>query len=228
LRRLGESFYYYDTETTQTQQVGLVATGEMYFKRAVRIAEDTEDFDRRELVRTQLALGDYYTYLEKHSRAKKIYTDVWEQLATDDEGLALRDELFRDPVPIWTEPLPEFASEGSTLRSDISSGSVVVNFDVSAIGRVRELRSEVFPQEFTEMLKVVHRDIRQRVFRPRLVDGVPVEAPELRFEHAFSYSRAHLDKMRAEAAKAAEEAASKAESETDEPETEEQPDPVSE
>lgn len=220
LRRLGESFYYYDAEITQTQQLGLVATGEMYFKRAVSIAEDAEDFDRRELVRTQLALGDYYTYVEKYSRAKRIYADVWDQLATGDEGLALRDELFRDPVPIWTEPLPEFAGDGSKLRSDIGSGRIVVDFDVSVNGRVRELRSEAFPPEFTDMLRMVHRDIRQRVFRPRVVDGAPVEAPGLRFEHAFSYSRADLDKMRADAAKAAEEAAAKEVSDAREPESE--------
>ncbi len=238
LRRLGESFYYFDPETTQTQQIGLVATGEMYFKRAVRIAEDAEDFDRQELVQTQLALGDYYTYVEKQSRAKRIYSDVWEKLANDDEGLALRDELFRDPVPIWTEPLPEFAGDGSKLRSDINSGRIVVDFDVSVNGRVRELRSEAFPPEFTDMLRVVHRDIRQRVFRPRIDDGVPVEAPGLRFEHVFSYAQSDLDKMRAEAAKSAEEAPEADEPDTDKPEEDESdtdkseedesPEPVSE
>jgi len=233
LRRLGESFYYFDPETTQTQQIGLVATGEMYFKRAVRIAEDAEDFDRQELVKTQLALGDYYTYVEKQSRAKRIYSDVWEKLANDDEGLALRDELFRDPVPIWTEPLPEFAGDGSKLRSDINSGRIVVDFDVSVNGRVRELRSEAFPPEFTDMLRVVHREIRQRVFRPRIDDGVPVEAPGLRFEHVFSYAQSDLDKMRAEAAKSAEEAPEADEPDTDKPEEDESeedesPEPVSE
>ena len=219
LRRLGESFYYYDPQATQTQQLGLVATGEMYFKRAVRIAESAENFDTRELVRTQLALGDYYTYLEKYSRAKRIYSEVWEELANDDEGLALRDELFRDPVPVWTEPLPEFAGDSSKSRSDIVSGRVVVDYDVAVNGRVRELRSEALPPEFTDMLQMVHRNIRQRVFRPRIVDGVPVEAPGLRFEHVFSYARADLDKIRAEAAQAAEATASKAEPEIEAPET---------
>lgn len=248
LRRLGESFYFYDANTTQTQQQGLVATGEMYFKRAVRIAEDADEFDTRERVRTQLALGDYYTYLEKHSRARRIYAEVWEQLAADDEGLALRDELFRDPVPVWTEPLPEYASDGSKLRSDIRSGRIVVDFSVSESGRVRELRSEGFPPEFADMLRVVHRYVRQRIYRPRLADGVPVEAPELRFEHVFSYSQSDLDKIRADAAKATEVVTDEAgpesgepvmeesesdatemdEPQSDEPETVESPEPVSE
>jgi hypothetical protein len=157
------------------------------------------------LARTQLALGDYYTYLEKQSRARRVYKDVWEQLSTDDERLALRDELFRDPVPVWTEPLPEFAGDSSKSRSDIRTGRVVVDFSVSEGGRVRELRSEAFPPEFTDMLRTVHRQIRQRVYRPRVVDGVPVESADLKFEHPFSYSQSELDQMRdAAAAQAAE------------------------
>ncbi len=203
LRRLGESFYYFDPMTAQTQQLGMVATGEMYFKRAVRIAEDADDFDMRELARTQLALGDYYTFVEKQSRARKIYAEVWEQLSTNDDELALRDELFRDPVPIWTEPMPEFAGDGSKARSDIESGRIVVDYTISEGGRIRELRSEAFPPEFTDMLRTVHRQVRQRVYRPRIADGVPVESVDLRFEHPFSYSRSELDKMRAAAAEEA-------------------------
>jgi tetratricopeptide (TPR) repeat protein len=200
LRRLGESFYFFDVTTTQTQQQGMVATGEMYFKRAVRIAERTDGFDLRELARTQLALGDYYTYLEKQSRARRIYRDVWAELSTGDERLALRDELFRDPVPIWTEPLPEFAGDGSKARADIRTGRIVVDFSVSVGGRVRELRSEAFPPEFTDMLQTVHRQMRQRVYRPRVVDGVPVESAGLKFEHPFSYSQSELNRIREAAA----------------------------
>lgn len=216
LRRLGESFYYYDTAATQSQQIGLVATGETYFKRAVRIAEDAENMDRRELAQTQLALGDYYTYIEKQSRARRIYSEVWEQLSTDDEGLALRDEFFRDPAPIWTESLPEFAGGGSKSRADIVSGSIVVDFTISETGRVRQLRSEVFPPEYTDILRTVHRQVRQRVYRPRIADGAPVESVGLRFEHPFSYSQSELDSIRAAAAEEA------AESQTDEDLTDEE------
>ena len=228
LRRLGESFYYFDATTNQTQQPGMIATGEMYFKRAVRIAEGAEGFDMRELARTQLALGDYYTYVEKQSRARRIYSEVWEQLSTDDQHLALRDELFRDPVPIWTEPLPEFAGDGSSSRSDIVTGRIVVDYSVSEGGRVRELRSEAFPPEFTDMLRTVHRQVRQRVYRPRVVDGVAVESVGLRFEHPFSYSQYELDKIRAEAAeKAAQDQPDEAQADEEAPAPGESPEPDS-
>ena len=51
------------------------------------------------------------------------------------------------------------------------------------------------------MQRVVHREIRQRVHRPRVVDGAPVESVDLRFEHDFSYARADLEALRAAKAK---------------------------
>ena len=59
LKKLGESFYYVDLTQSSPQQQGLVATGEMYFKRAVRIAEKSPDVDWTELADTKLALADY-------------------------------------------------------------------------------------------------------------------------------------------------------------------------
>lgn len=211
LRRLGESFYFLDVSVTQTQQLGMVATGETYFKRAVRIAEKTEGFDWAELARTQVALADYYTYTENQNRARKMYQEIWDQLSSDEERVALRDELFRKPVPIWTEPLPEYSSgvgeSGSSSRKDLKSGTIVVDFTVTDRGRVKELSSESFPPEFVDMQRMVHRAIRQRVYRPELVDGVAVESADLKFEHPFTYLQSDLDALRAAATAPADEAA---------------------
>ncbi|NQV85763.1 MAG: tetratricopeptide repeat protein [Woeseiaceae bacterium] len=209
LRRLGESFYYLDTVDTPTQQMGRIATGEMYFKRAVRIAEKSEGFDWADLARTQIALADYYTYTDTQNRAQKMYRAIWDQMSVDEERMALRNEWFRDPVPIWTESLPNYSSgvgagERSS-RKDLIAGSVVVDFTVSERGRVQGLVSEAFPPEFANIQAIVHREIRQRVYRPRLVDGVAVEAADLRFEHPFAYLQSDLDGLRAAATSSANE-----------------------
>jgi hypothetical protein len=47
------------------------------------------------------------------------------------------------------------------------------------------------------MQRVVHREIRRRVYRPRIADGVAVDSNGLRFEHAFSYLQSDLDALRA-------------------------------
>ena len=204
LRRLGQSFYFIDVTMATPQQQGLVSTGEMYFKRAARIAEKSEEMEWRERSKAQLVLADYYVFIDSQNRSRKIYKRVWDQLSEGEEKIAQRTAWFEDPVAIRAEILPTFAGNaapGNPERDDISSGRIVVDYTVSVRGRVRDLRTEAFPEEFTDIQRVVHREIRQRVHRPRVVDGVPVESVDMRFEHEFSYKKADLEALRAAKAK---------------------------
>jgi len=207
LRRLAESFYFIDVTMATPQQQGLVSTGEIYFKRAARIAEKSEDMDWRERAKAQLVLADYYVFIDSQNRSRKIYTQVWDLLSANEEKIVQRTAWFENPVAIRAGVLPTFAgnaSPGNPARDDLASGKIVVDYSVSARGRVRDLRTEAFPEEFTDMQRVVHREIRQRVHRPRVVDGAPVESVDLQFEHDFSYTRADLEALRAAKAKQAE------------------------
>ncbi|MEL7185077.1 MAG: tetratricopeptide repeat protein [Pseudomonadota bacterium] len=197
LRRMGESFYFVNPDVA-TANYGLVTTGEIYFKRAVRIAEKAEDLDYRVLVRTQLALADYFIYTESINRARKIYAEVWDFLSADEERMALRNEVFGSPSPISTKTLPTHLGDpvdgGKT--STIRTGRIVVNYNVSERGRVRDLRTEANPEEFTDLQRMVHREIRRRIFRPRAVDGELVATEGMVFEHEFTYRQSDLDAIR--------------------------------
>lgn len=205
LRRLGESYYFVDLTLATPQQQGLVSSGEIYFKRAARIAEKSDDMDWRERAKTQLALADHYIYVDSQNRARKIYKRVWDVVSADEDKIVQRTAWFRDPVTIRAEVLPTFAGNatpGNPARDDIASGRIIVDYTVSARGRVSDLRTEAFPKEFTDMQRVVHRKIRRRTHRPRLVDGVPVESVDMRFEHDFSYTKEDLEALRAAKIKA--------------------------
>jgi len=200
LRRLGETFYYIDISIAAPAQQGMVANGEMYLKRAVRIAEKSDDLHWRDLAETKIALADYYTFTESQNRSRKLYKETWELLSEDDDKLALRGELFSDPVAIRTDSLPVFAGGKATngsSRTDLNSGKIIVTFDVSSRGRVRELQTQAIPAEFTDMQRMVHREIRRRAYRPRIADGEAVDANGLVFEHAFSYIQSDLDALKA-------------------------------
>ncbi len=203
LRRLGQSFYFVDISQGAPQQRGLLSTGEMYLKRAKRLAEKSEDVHWRERAKVQLALADYYTYTDAQSRSRKNYKQVWAFLSTDEERIAQRTEWFQDPVAIRATALPTFAGDPAT-REDLISGKIVVNYSVTSRGLVRNIRTEAFPEEFTTMQRVVHREIRSRVHRPRIVDGDPVKSDDLQFEHVFSYIKSDLDALREARQKAAE------------------------
>ncbi len=197
LLKLAESFYFIDmTQVGRTSQ-SVIATGEIYFKRAARIAERSETVGWYEYAETKLALADYYVYMDAHSRARKIYEEVWELLSADEERLAARRDWLERPSVLWEEPLPTYAGSDRTASGEeYLNGTIRVDYDVSRRGRVRNIRTEAYPPEFTEMQRIVHRELRSRIFRPMLVDGQPSDSEELVFEHNFLYQRSDLERLR--------------------------------
>jgi tetratricopeptide (TPR) repeat protein len=202
LVRLGQSFYYYDANTDGSRTM-LASTGETYFKRAVRVAEAAEDYPWLDLALTRLALADFYLSNETHNRARKIYLEVWNELSRDEDRIEMRRELLERPIAIREESLPRFASGGEKPTGGLLNGSAQVDYTVSTRGRVRNIRTEIKPAEFSGMLRMVHREVRRRVFRPVLVDGVPVESGNQVFKHDFFYSQDELDTLKRKKAEAA-------------------------
>ncbi len=197
LLRLGGSFYYYEPVTDSLQRpVG--SSPEIYLKRAVRIAEEAPDYPWLDLATTKLYLADYYVVTESHNRARKIYKEVWEMLSTDESRLEMRKELMESPIPIWQEPLPDYttgASGNARNNSQMLTGAINVDYSVSDRGRVRVIKTEAYPVEFTDMQRLVHREIRRRAFRPAMVDGVPVEAGDQIFRHEFNYLESEREEI---------------------------------
>jgi hypothetical protein len=61
-------------------------SAEAYLKRASRIAEDNSELPWLEGATARLALADYYIASSSMSRARRIYRDVWNELAADEGG----------------------------------------------------------------------------------------------------------------------------------------------
>ncbi len=196
LLKLAESFYFIDMSQVGRTSQSVIATGEIYFKRAARIAERSDGIEWPEYAETKLALADYYVYMDAHSRARKIYAEVWELLSTDEERLAARRDWLEQPSVLFEEPLPTRAGAAAAAGEALLNGTIRVDYDVSRRGRVRNIRTEASPPEFTEMQRIVHRELRDRIFRPRLVDGQPADSDALVFEHSFLYRQAELERLR--------------------------------
>jgi tetratricopeptide (TPR) repeat protein len=201
LLRLGKSFYYYETLTDDTRR-SMLGSAELYLKRAARIAESSQELPWLERANAKLALADYYISSDSFNRARKAYKEAWDMLSGDEERLDMRAELLGDPVPVWEEPIPTYSNAASAAgrnAKDKRSGTVTVNYTVSARGRVSGIRSEANPPQFTDMLRMVHREIRRRVFRPQIIDGEPVDSGELLFRHEFVYLQPELEELKNQA-----------------------------
>jgi len=202
---LGQTFYFIDPSPESANSRSLTISGETYFKRAVRIADETADYPWLNLATTKLALADYYTFAGSPNRSHRIYREVWDFLSGDEDRLQARKELLERPVVVRQNPLPKYIGRGSGAfggapDGDYLRGQVRVEYTVSPRGSVRKIRSEVAPREFVDMLSVVHREVRTRVFRPMHMDGEPVQSPEQVFEHEFYYQDTDLERAREELA----------------------------
>ena len=196
LKKLGESFYFIDLTNQSPYKPGMTSTGEVYFKRAVRIAEASPDVHWTEKVAADLALADFYTYMESYNRARRIYAAAWDFLSSDPERLEARSRLLEEPIVLFQKALPTHDFDRVGNGETVLTGTITVDYNVSTRGRVRNIRTVANPPEFTDMQRMVHREIRSRVFRPVLVDGAPQTSDNITFEHTFYYRQSDLDALK--------------------------------
>ena len=201
LTKLGQSYFFTDLHGEQSMHHSPV-TSEIYFKRALRIAESSPKSDWATVVNSKLSLADYYMMQGNLTRARRLYGEIWESLAEDEAKMLFRDEIFSRAVPLNDRPIPEFASKAEpsplgTPSGEFLQGSVTVSFSITERGRVTDLEPvEVQPAEFTDMQKLVHREMRARLYRPRFEDAEPVELTDEVFTHLFYYKQSDLEDRR--------------------------------
>ena len=201
LTKLGESYFYTDLHGEQGMHTSPLS-GEIYLKRALRIAESNPKSDWSTLADSRLSLADYYMLQGNYSRARKLYREVWESLSGDENKLLFRDEELSRAVPLNDRPIPEFAGEAGpdplgTPSEEYLQGSITVRFGVSDRGRVVDMEPvEALPAEFTDMQKLVYREVRNRLYRPRFEDAEPVDTIDEVLTHLFYYKQSDLDERR--------------------------------
>jgi tetratricopeptide (TPR) repeat protein len=209
LTKLGESYFFQDQHGEQTTYYN-PSGGELYLKRALRIAESSPKSDWATANNSKLALADFYMKQGNVSRSRRLYREVWESLSEDETKLLLRDEIFGRAVPLNDRSIPEYASDAGPTplgapSEEFLQGSVTFSFSVTDRGRVTELEPvEVSPGEFTDMEKLVRREISGRLYRPRYEEAEPVTTTNEVFTHLFYYKQSDLEERREAAADNAE------------------------
>jgi tetratricopeptide (TPR) repeat protein len=204
--RLGVSYEYVDLNNPEYALQPNYFQGEMFIKRAVRIAEDNETAAWQDRANTKLVLGDFYTKNGEAAAARRVYREVWEMLSDGEERLAHRARTLEKVNLLKYQSIPEFAGDASSSDTtagdvDLREGLVAVRFTVSSRGRVDNVELiESQPSEFEDMLRDVQRQVRGRVYRPRFSDGQPVDTGNLTFTHNFMYRSDDLQARRVEGA----------------------------
>lgn len=206
---LGRSYFYFDTSGSQSLHDSSMTSGEIYFRRATRIATEHPQSDWRIQVQASLALGDFYMYGDSPQRARQVYSGVWELLSLeildqqDPEKLDVRREQLERVTPLKHNKLPTHISRSSDDQAPdgenpLLQGHVTLSYTVSTRGSATDLKLvEAVPPEFKNMVNHVQREMRRRIYRPRLVDGEVVETPDLLIRHEYFYRQSDFDTAKA-------------------------------
>jgi len=208
---LGKTYFYLGVTGQQVYRGNAVSGGEIHFKRAVRIAAEHPDTNWQVVTVTKLALGDHYMHIGSAQRANQIYRETWELLSEDEEQLDARRKELEGFVVLRRQRLPEYvdSSQSATAVSSdnpILQGTVSLSYNVSVRGRASDIKLlEADPPEFLNMQKVLHRELRRRVFRPRFFEANPVASLDQVIVHTFFYRQSDLDALRAESSESASE-----------------------
>jgi tetratricopeptide (TPR) repeat protein len=144
LTGLGRSYLFVEPYDPEFQSYTPASGGEVYLKRALRIAEKSPESDWRVIRISMLALADFYTLADRAARARKSYAEIWDFLSSDDERLASRKETFESPVILQTiNPTLYFNSArqnyGESYADQFERGTIVVGYVIDESGRATDI-----------------------------------------------------------------------------------------
>ena len=201
LINLGRTFMFVGISTAPYQPTASVSSGEVYLKRAVRVAEANPDADWRLLPKTMLELGDYYMRSARPNRGQRVYEEVWRILSEGDdpERLAFRAELLEQPVPLQELRVPKMYGGDPTVPvraepAGFETGVVELEYRISMRGRPMNIKLlKADPEGLDSMYQAVARDLRRIQYRPRFADGEVVMSDAATLRHEFYYRPADLD-----------------------------------
>jgi tetratricopeptide (TPR) repeat protein len=199
LIKLGRSYFFLDATGTISMHDSSMSSGEIYFRRGARIAAESPDSNWGVVAQATLALGDYYMYSNNPQRGKQVYKEAWDLLSESEESIVVRREQLEQVIPLKQDKLPMYVgSSGDKGKQEgedpLLQGSVSITYSVSERGRATDLKLiEAQPPEFENMVNRVQRELRRRIYRPRLVEGEVVSTPDLTLVHKYFFRQSDLD-----------------------------------
>jgi len=175
-----------------------VTTGEVYLKRAKRIAEDHPDSNWQMRENTLLSLADFYIFSGKAGKAARAYQDTWDLLSEDESQLIYRYNHLETLVLLQGIYPPKYYAmddDSDPLEGDeqFEQGKIVTKFMVNTRGQAKNFEIiEVHPAGLEDMEKAVLKEMRRLIYRPRLENREIVDTENMTYTHEFFYRKSDL------------------------------------
>lgn len=165
----------------------LNADGERALLRALAILEAHPSRSLETWIETLLQTGDWYQTKGQSQRALPFYQRALSSLPADIDP-AQRNALLGFPVQVYYPTPPLAARNLGRPTNEVVERFVQVEFTVTADGSVKDER--VVDQDATSrQVSQALEAIRASRFRPKFVDGQPVETSAVRYRQRFKQKK---------------------------------------
>ncbi len=198
LTGLANAYLYVGEMDREYHRDSTLTTGEIYVKRAKRIAEEHPDATWTLKENTFLSLADFYIFSDKAGKAKRAYQDTWDLLSEDESRLTNRYNHLETLVMLQNIYPPKYYGmdgDNESLDDDeqFQQGKIITKFMVNTRGRARNFEIiESHPAGLEDMGKDVLREMRRLLYRPRLEDREVVDTQNMTYTHEFFYRQSDL------------------------------------
>lgn len=173
------------TSDLETQHIAFnnFPAGEKALQQIVEIRRLESTDSSTETLDAITDLADWHLMFGRSDNANTLYTHVYqkkEAKGEDAAGFFAKPTLLYLPRPHNPTPPPV------TKRLAPATGVVTLQFDVATSGRIRKLKTLVSnPRKLMDFR--VRRSMRLAVFRPSLIEGVPITMQDQTYSHEFEY-----------------------------------------
>jgi tetratricopeptide (TPR) repeat protein len=163
----------------------LAVEGERALERALAIAENQPQPAPARIADVRTQLGDWYQTRLQHDKAMPHYLAAWSAARQVKAGEStLADALFSRPVLLHYVRASEWDRFERRPAQEVSPHTVEIELTVTAEGRVRD--AEVVANDGSPRMAEATLDAAETArYRPRLIDGKPLETADVRFAQTY-------------------------------------------
>jgi TonB family protein len=158
--------------------------GERGLLQAIKALDAHENRSAQTLIDTLLQTGDWFVFKQQFEKGLPYYKRAWETLAAQPDAQQPGDEPLGFPVQVYYQT-PVLATRNlARPPAEVEERFVQVEFTVKADGTVKDARvtdSNGTPRQVSQTLDAVETSR----YRPKFVDGAPVETTALTFRQQF-------------------------------------------
>jgi len=153
LTGLANAYLYVGEVNREYHRDSTLTTGEIYVKRAKRIAEKHPDANWNTKENTYLSLADFYIFSDKAGKARRVYQDAWDLLSEDESRLINRYNHLETTVLLQDINPPKYYgmdndNESLADEEQFQRGRIVTKFMINTKGRARSFEIiESFPAD---------------------------------------------------------------------------------